>query len=160
MPKGPTTSTDTRWAPPLRVAWGQEVAVGADVGTTVGAEMASGSALEAALGSRGRDWTRTGRVCRGGSGVNIDGVRGGTQRKESPGHSSSFIVDDSVCHNAAISRKGYHGREGPDAKNSGAVSMEAIGGRQSQSKRTRGTWLRWRQRTGNVGLQRWWKGMD
>jgi hypothetical protein len=125
MPKGPTTSTDTQWAPPLSVAWGQEVAVGADVGMTVGAEMASGSALEAALGSRGRDWMRTGRVCRGSSGVDINGVRGGTQRKESPGHSSSFVVDDSVCCNAASSHKGYHGREGPDAKNSGAVSTEA-----------------------------------
>jgi hypothetical protein len=125
MPKGPTTSTDTRWAPPLCVAWGQEVAVGADVGTTVGVEMASSSALEAALGSRGRDWMRTGRVCRGSSGVDINGVRGGTQRKESPGHGSSFIVDDSVCRNATSSRKGYHGREGPNAKNSGAVSTEA-----------------------------------
>jgi hypothetical protein len=101
------------------------MAVGADVGATVGVEVASGSALEAALGSRGQDWTRTGRVCRGSSGVDINGVRGGTQRKVSPGHSSSFVVNDSICRNAASSRKGYHGREGPDAKNSGAVSTEA-----------------------------------
>jgi hypothetical protein len=107
------------------VAWGQEVAVGTYVGATVGAEVVSGSALEAVLGSRGWDWTRTGRVCRGSSSIDIDGVRGCTQRKESPGHSSSFIVNDSICHNAASSHKGYHSREGPDAKDSGAVSTEA-----------------------------------
>jgi hypothetical protein len=125
MPQGLTTSTDTRRAPSLGVAWSLEVAVGTEVGVTVSTEMASCSALEATLGSRGRDWTRTGRVCSGSGGVDIDGVSSGTQQKESPGHSSSLGVDDSICRNAASSRKRYHSREGPDAKYSGAASTEA-----------------------------------
>jgi hypothetical protein len=125
VPKGPTTSTDTRQAPSLHMARGLKMAVGTEVGTAVGAEMASGSTLEAMLGSRGWDWTRTGRVCSGSNGIDLNGVRGSIQRKESPGHGSLFVVDDSVCCNVASSRNGYYGWEGPNAKNSGATSMEA-----------------------------------
>jgi hypothetical protein len=78
VPKGPTTSTDTRRTLSLYVAWGLEVAVGAEIGVAISVEMTSASTLEAALGSRGQDWMRTGRVCSGGSCVNIDGVSSST----------------------------------------------------------------------------------